>query len=79
VDHPGLLPDRVHPERRPADGVRGESSDLPAEAIQRYVGLVEQGRLPLRIDRVFAFDEVAEAHRIMEEGRAVGKLVVRVN
>jgi NADPH:quinone reductase-like Zn-dependent oxidoreductase len=57
----------------------GESSDLPAEALQRYVGLVEQGRLPLRIDRVFAFDEIAEAHRVMEEGRAVGKLVVRVN
>lgn len=57
----------------------GESSNLPAEALQRYVGLVEQGRLPLRIDRVFTFDEIAEAHRIMEEGRAVGKLVVRVN
>jgi NADPH2:quinone reductase len=57
----------------------GESSDLPAEALQRYIGLVEEGRLPLLIDRVFAFDEIAEAHRIMEEGRAVGKLVVRVN
>lgn len=57
----------------------GESSDLPAEALQRYVGLVEQGRLPLRIDRVFAFDEIVEAHRVMEGGQAVGKLVVRVN
>jgi len=56
----------------------GESSDLPAEALQRYVDLVEQGRLPLRIDRVFAFDEIAEAHRVMEAGEAVGKLVVRI-
>jgi len=30
------------------------------------------------IDRVFAFDEIAEAHRVMEDGGAVGKLVVRV-
>jgi NADPH:quinone reductase-like Zn-dependent oxidoreductase len=57
----------------------GESSDLPAEAFQRYVELVEQGRLPLRIDRVFALDEIAEAHRVMEDGRAVGKLVVRID
>lgn len=56
----------------------GESSDLPADALQRYVGLVEAGRLPLRIDRVFAFDEIAEAHRMMEAGEAVGKLVVRI-
>jgi NADPH2:quinone reductase len=32
----------------------------------------------LRIDRVFAFDEIAEAHRVMEDGGAVGKLVVWV-
>ena len=57
----------------------GESSDLPAEAFQRYVDLVADGRLPIRIDRVFAMEEIAEAHQVMEEGRAVGKLVVRVN
>jgi NADPH:quinone reductase-like Zn-dependent oxidoreductase len=74
-DYPiGYIPNGVRPT-----AYGGESSDLPADALPRYVGLVEQGRLPLRIDRVFAFDEVAEAHRIMEEGRAVGKLVVRVN
>jgi len=32
----------------------------------------------LRIDRVFAFDEIAEAHRVMEDGGTVGKLVVWV-
>jgi NADPH:quinone reductase-like Zn-dependent oxidoreductase len=29
--------------------------------------------------RRVAFEEIVEAHRVMEEGRAVGKLVVRVN
>jgi NADPH:quinone reductase len=57
----------------------GESSDLPAEAFQRYVDLVADGQLPIRIDRVFAMEEIAEAHQVMEQGRAVGKLVVRVN
>jgi NADPH2:quinone reductase len=69
----GYLPNGV---RLTAYG--GESSDLPAEAFQRYVDLVEQGRLPLRIDRVFALDEIAEAHQVMEDGGAVGKLVVRI-
>jgi NADPH2:quinone reductase len=56
----------------------GESSDLPADAFQRYVDLVAAGRLPIRIDRVFTLDEIGEAHRVMEDGKAVGKLVVRV-
>ena len=69
----GYLPNGV---RLTAYG--GESSDLPAAALQRYVDLVAAGKLPIRIDRVFSFDEIAEAHRIMENGEAVGKLVVSV-
>lgn len=69
----GYLPNGV---RLTAYG--GESSDLPAAALQRYVDLVAAGKLPIRIDRVFALDEIAEAHRIMENGEAVGKLVVSV-
>ena len=56
----------------------GESSDLPAEAFQRYVDLVAAGKLPIRVDREFAMEDIAEAHQVMEDGRAVGKLVVRV-
>ena len=48
-------------------------------AFQRYVDLVAEGKLPIRIDRVYALDEIAEAHRVMEEGSAVGKLVVRIS
>jgi NADPH:quinone reductase len=57
----------------------GESSDLPADAFQRYVDLVANGKLPVRIDRVFAMEEIGAAHRIMQDGAAVGKLVVKVN
>lgn len=37
------------------------------------------GRYRLNLDRVFQFDEIVEAHRMMEESRAKGKLVVVVN
>jgi NADPH:quinone reductase-like Zn-dependent oxidoreductase len=70
----GYLPNGV---RLTAYG--GESSDLPAETFQHYVDLVASGRLPIRIDRVFALDEIAEAHQVMESGGAVGKLVVRID
>jgi NADPH:quinone reductase-like Zn-dependent oxidoreductase len=56
----------------------GESSDLPPDAFQRYVDLVAAGKLPIRIDHVFTMDEIGQAHRIMQDGKAVGKLVVRV-
>ncbi|TDD13536.1 NADPH:quinone reductase, partial [Kribbella turkmenica] len=70
----GYLPNGV---RLTAYG--GESSDLPVEAFQRYVDLVAEGKLPVRVERVFAMDEIGEAHRVMQDGGAVGKLVVRVN
>ncbi len=70
----GYLPNGV---RLTAYG--GESSDLPADAFQRYVDLVANGKLPVRIDRVFAMEEIGAAHRIMQDGAAVGKLVVKVN
>jgi NADPH:quinone reductase len=70
----GYLPNGV---RLTAYG--GESSDLPPAAFQRYVDLVAAEKLPIRIDRVFGMEEIGEAHRIMQDGKAVGKLVVRVN
>ena len=70
----GYLPNGV---RLTAYG--GESSDLPPAVFQRYVDLVAEGKLPIRIDRVFGMEEIGQAHRIMQDGKAVGKLVVRVN
>ncbi|WP_405063352.1 zinc-binding alcohol dehydrogenase family protein [Kribbella sp. NBC_01505] len=85
----GMLSDNwTIPDFYPMDylpnGVRltaysGESNDLPAEAFQRYVDLVAAGDLPIRIDRVFTMDEIGEAHQVMADGKAVGKLVVTTN
>jgi NADPH:quinone reductase-like Zn-dependent oxidoreductase len=63
------------------DGVRltgygGEASDLPADVLQGFLDAVAAGRLSVPIDRTYTLDEIREAHRAMEEGRATGKLVV---
>jgi NADPH:quinone reductase-like Zn-dependent oxidoreductase len=49
---------------------------LSAIPFQSIVGKVEDGDYTARPSRVFAFAEIAEAHKIMESGQAGGKLVV---
>lgn len=47
--------------------------------LQDFVDGVAAGRYRVAIDRVFPFEEIVAAHRWMEENRAVGKIVVRVD
>jgi NADPH:quinone reductase-like Zn-dependent oxidoreductase len=39
----------------------------------------EAGRYKSKPVRVFGFDEIIQAHRVMEEGQAAGKMVVTVS
>lgn len=57
------------------------SEDAPfAESpLQRYLDGVVEGRWTIPLDRTFAFDDIAEAHRVMEANEAKGKLVVVVD
>ena len=48
-------------------------SDVPLQDIARQV---QEGRLEAKPSRVFSFEEVHEAHRVMEAGEAGGKMVV---
>ncbi|ORX09167.1 MULTISPECIES: zinc-binding alcohol dehydrogenase family protein [Mycolicibacterium] len=48
-------------------------SDVPLGDIARQVA---DGRLEAAPSRVFSFDEIREAHRVMEAGEAGGKMVV---
>jgi NADPH:quinone reductase len=57
-------------------GYGGDASDLPADVLQRFCDDVAAGRATVPAGRVFALDEIAEAHQVMEEGHAGGKLVV---
>lgn len=50
-------------------------SEIPFQAI---VDRVAAGAYQAKPTRVFAFDEIVEAHRLMEAGEANGKLVVRL-
>jgi NADPH2:quinone reductase len=46
--------------------------------LQHIVDAIAEGRYRVQVDRVFKLDEIAEAHRYMEENRATGKLVVLI-
>jgi NADPH:quinone reductase-like Zn-dependent oxidoreductase len=46
--------------------------------LQQIVDAIAAGRYRVSIDRIFSLAEVAAAHRYMEENRATGKLVVRM-
>ncbi len=75
-----LLPD-FYPNDDLPRGVRlagyhGDASDLPASVLQEFVDAVAAGEATVPIRQVFAFDEIVQAHRAMEEGRGAGKIVV---
>ena len=53
-----------------------EPFPLSAVPLQRIVEKVEAGDYQAAPSRVFPFEEVAEAHRVMERSEALGKLVV---
>ncbi|KAK3312140.1 hypothetical protein B0H66DRAFT_570121 [Apodospora peruviana] len=50
--------------------------DVPLREIVRSAA---EGAFDARPSRVFRFDEIVEAHRVMEEGKANGKMVVVVD
>ncbi|MEH6471394.1 MAG: NADP-dependent oxidoreductase [Halopseudomonas sp.] len=47
------------------------------EQLAQLVAVAEQGKLRLQVDKLFSFDEVAEAHRYSETGRARGKIILK--
>jgi len=54
----------------------GEAEDLPQPVLQDFLKAVAAGEAVVPIDRVYAFDQIVEAHAAMEAGGAAGKLVV---
>ncbi|MGF6348441.1 zinc-binding alcohol dehydrogenase family protein [Variovorax sp. W2I14] len=67
----GYLPDAVR-----LCAYSGEAADLPSPVLQGYLDDVASGKLSVPIDKTYAFDDIAEAHRAMEQNEAKGKLVV---
>jgi len=54
----------------------GDANDLPAETLQSFLDAVAADEAAVPIDRVYRFEQIAEAHAAMEAGTASGKLVV---
>jgi len=55
----------------------GDAYPLARIPFQEIVGKVEERAYKAKPVKVFAFEEIAEAHRTMESGQAAGKLVVQ--
>ena len=56
-----------------------EDFSLTQIPLAGMIAKAEVGRYKAKPVRVFGFDQIVEAHRAMEEGAAVGKMVVAVS
>jgi NADPH:quinone reductase-like Zn-dependent oxidoreductase len=54
----------------------GDAEDFMRTPIEDLVGRIAAGRLPVQIGKVFRLEQIADAHRCMEENKAGGKIVV---
>jgi NADPH:quinone reductase-like Zn-dependent oxidoreductase len=56
----------------------GAVEDFLSMPLQALIDQVADGRLPVRVGRVFGLDDIVDAHRLMESNKAGGKIVVVV-
>ena len=54
----------------------GGAADFMRTPLDRLARQIVAGELPIPIGRIFRMDEIADAHRCMEDNRAGGKIVV---
>ncbi|WP_028063203.1 alcohol dehydrogenase catalytic domain-containing protein [Solirubrobacter soli] len=59
-------------------GYGGDAGDLPADVLQAFLDDVEAQRATMPIAKVYALEDIVEAHTDMELNRVAGKLVVSV-
>lgn len=56
----------------------GVAVDPDAGALRHLVDLVEQGALRVHVQEAFPFERVADAHRLLDRGHLLGKVVLTV-
>ena len=54
----------------------GESDDFMQTPLEELAEQIAAGKLHVQIGKTFSLDEIVEAHRVMEENKAGGKIVV---
>lgn len=70
------MPNAPEGIRRVTYSSEAVDADNTKPAMQHIVDQVARGAYRANIDRVFSMDEIVEAHRIMEQSQASGKLVI---
>lgn len=55
----------------------GAAADLPADVLQRHLDRIAAGEITPGPTHVYPLDEIRTAHADLEQGRRIGKLVVR--
>ena len=55
-----------------------DKGQIASELKERVWPLLEAGRVKTIVDRVFPLGEVVEAHRYLEAGQHVGKVILKV-
>ena len=55
-----------------------EKGEIARELCEKVWPLLESGRVKVLVDRVFPLAEAAEAHRYMESGEHIGKVILKV-
>lgn len=66
------------PNRVALTSYSGEPEDFMSMPLQDLVDDIAKGDLKIKIGRVFALDDIVEAHRCMEANEAEGKIVILV-
>ena len=54
----------------------GESGDISEQELQGYVDQICEGDLKLQTGPVFPFEKLHQAHQLMDDNRANGKIVI---
>ena len=73
---PDFYPMAVIPNGVRLTAYSGEASDLPAHVLQEFLDAVAAGTATVPIAKIYALDDIVQAHRDMENGARSGKLVV---
>ncbi len=53
--------------------------DLFQEAMQDLLKWVEEGKIKAPVVQSYPFEKVVDAHRALESGTTVGKLILKIN
>jgi NADPH:quinone reductase-like Zn-dependent oxidoreductase len=64
------------PNRVALTSYSGEPQDFMSMPLQQLIDDIAHENLKIKIGRVFAFDQIVDAHRCMEANEAEGKIVV---